>query len=237
MNQVRSVSHISLPLYSVVNVTEKQNGAVIVQASANAPLALPQWDARGRQIAPKNLRPVSELPPKYRPLFSRTFRHFNVLQSELFDVLTKTDKHLAVAAPTASGKTVLMELGIVRMLAEVEAANRLSGLAKVIYMAPLKAICNERFKEWREKFSALNLNVQLLTGDSSVEEASDAELADIIITTPEKWDTMTRRLKSDSARLIDMIQLCLVDEVHMIGDDARGATLETVVNYFSRPFF
>lgn len=57
-----------------------------------------------------------------------------------------------------------------------------------------------------------------------------ANLADasIIITTPEKWDSITRKWK-DNAKLMNMIKLFLVDEVHIL-KDTRGATLEAIVS-------
>jgi len=53
------------------------------------------------------------------------------------------------------------------------------------------------------------------------------ERADILITTPEKFDSMTRRWR-DHRELIGQVELLCVDEVHLLGED-RGATLEAVV--------
>jgi len=44
------------------------------------------------------------------------FTHFNRLQTDAFDDLYKSDENLVICAPTAAGKTVLMELGILRNL-------------------------------------------------------------------------------------------------------------------------
>ncbi|KAI7571110.1 P-loop containing nucleoside triphosphate hydrolase protein, partial [Hortaea werneckii] len=52
--------------------------------------------------------------------------------------------------------------------------------------------------------------------------------ATVIVTTPEKWDSMTRKWK-DHQKLMQMVKLFLIDEVHMLKDD-RGATLEAVVS-------
>ena len=78
-----------------------------------------------------------------------------------------------------------------------------------------------------------------LTGDTEREDSTVLRDNDIIITTPEKWDAITRKTK-DYARLVDLIRLFLVknhnmskvdrkiDEVHLLGDD-RGAVLEVVI--------
>lgn len=52
-------------------------------------------------------------------------------------------------------------------------------------MAPLKALCNEKFTDWRRKFTQFNLKCIELTGDTdSVEEFTNLETANIICTTP-----------------------------------------------------
>lgn len=51
----------------------------------------------------------------------------------------------------------------------------------------------------------------------------------IIITTPEKWDMLTRRWK-DHRSLVEVIKLFLIDEVHILNDETRGPVLEAVVS-------
>ena len=56
-----------------------------------------------------------------------------------------------IVAPTGSGKTVFMELAIIRALLH-SGSN-----SKVIYMAPTKSLCNERAKDWQLKFKPLGI--------------------------------------------------------------------------------
>lgn len=51
----------------------------------------------------------------------------------------------------------------------------------------------------------------------------------IIITTPEKWDMLTRRWR-DHRGLVEVIKLFLIDEVHILNDETRGPVLEAVVS-------
>ncbi len=67
-----------------------------------------------------------------------------------------------------------------------------------------------------------------LTGDSEKGQLRSIQNASIIITTPEKWDSMTRKWK-DHEKLMRLIKLFLIDEVHILKED-RGATLEAVVS-------
>ncbi len=121
-------------------------------------------------------------------------------------------------------------------------------------MAPLKALCSEKFNEWSDKFDKLhNLKCIELTGDT--DHNSDTEMnfidsANIICTTPvsfqkknyilsfskivfnhkkEKWDMVTRKIKDRDA-IINSIKLFLVDEVHVLGENSRGAVIEAVIS-------
>ncbi|KAJ3358463.1 Sec63 [Kappamyces sp. JEL0680] len=64
-----------------------------------------------------------------------------------------------------------------------------------------------------------------LTPFSQVQHVQKAR---IIVTTPEKWDSVTRQLR-DTGNLVKLVHLLLVDEVHSLKDGVRGATLEVVI--------
>lgn len=50
-----------------------------------------------------------------------------------------------------------------------------------------------------------------------------------MLTTPEKWDSMTRKWR-DYGTLITSVNLFLIDEVHLLNENRRGPTLEAVVS-------
>ena len=128
-----------------------------------------------------------------------------------------------LSAPTGSGKTVVLELAICRLIA----AHR-SGQFKIVYMAPTKSLCAERHADWQIKFKHLDLECAELTGDTDQAQHRNVQNASIIITTPEKWDSMTRKWK-DHIKLVQLVKLFLIDEVHIL-KESRGATLEAVVS-------
>ena len=167
------------------------------------------------------LVPLLELSDRLRLIFP--FQLFNAVQSRCFDSAYRSNYNLVVMAPTGSGKTVVLELAICRMI-ECFEMNQY----KIVYMAPTKSLCSERQRDWQIKFAALNLKSAELTGDTSQEQLKHVQTANIIITTPEKWDSMTRKWK-DHARLMQLVKLFLIDEVHILKDN-RGATLEAVVS-------
>lgn len=164
---------------------------------------------------------TSTMPDRLRQIFS--FALFNAIQSKCFDPVFNTDNNVVVSAPTGGGKTAILEMAICRLI-----QNQQSGNFKIVYQAPTKSLCSERAKDWQSKFSALGLECAELTGDTNASEMKKVASATIIVTTPEKWDSITRKW-SDHEKLLRMVKLLLVDEVHVVAD-IRGATLEAVVS-------
>jgi ATP-dependent DNA helicase HFM1/MER3 len=167
------------------------------------------------------LVPVATLPDRLQTVFP--YPTFNAVQSKCFDRVFKTDDNFVLASPTGSGKTVILELAVCRAV-----ATNATGQYKVVYQAPTKALCSERQRDWAAKFNKLGLKCAELTGDSDAGDLRNVQSANIIITTPEKWDSMTRKWK-DHEKLMRLIRVFLIDEVHIL-KEARGATLEAVVS-------
>ncbi|KAI6383298.1 hypothetical protein MCOR25_000218 [Pyricularia grisea] len=166
------------------------------------------------------ISPRDVLPDRLRAIFP--FELFNAVQSKSFASVYETNDNLVVSAPTGSGKTAIFELAICKLLSQKTDQN-----FKVIYVAPTKALCSERSRDWESKFRHLNLACAELTGDTFSTDMSRVRASQIIVTTPEKLDSITRRW-GDYRKLLDLVQLLLIDEVHFL-KDIRGATLEALV--------
>ncbi|WCJ21015.1 hypothetical protein M5689_003208 [Euphorbia peplus] len=177
------------------------------------------------------LKSVSDLPAPFRSVFG--FRYFNSLQSECFPVCFHSDVNMVVSAPTGSGKTVLFELCILRLLSRFLSQGRfihVKGTLKTIYTAPSKALVQEKLRDWNQKFGSLGINCLELTGDNEFYNIKTVQEADIILTTPEKFDAVTRyRIKDGGLCFFSDIALLLIDEVHLLSDP-RGAALEAIVS-------
>jgi len=162
-----------------------------------------------------------ELPDRFRSVF--THPNFNAMQSKCFRTIYRTNDNFVLSSPTGSGKTVILELAICRLILGFQ-----TGLFKIVYQAPTKSLCSERQRDWQKRFGPLGLECAELTGDTSMSELRTIQNAEIIVTTPEKWDSMTRKWK-DHEKLMKLVKLFLIDEVHILKED-RGATLEAVVS-------
>ncbi|ODV78726.1 DNA-directed DNA polymerase [Suhomyces tanzawaensis NRRL Y-17324] len=164
--------------------------------------------------------------PTIESIYAKRFRYFNPMQTMAFHSLYNSNSSVFVGSPTGSGKTVVAELAI------WHAFNEFPG-SKVVYIAPMKALVRERVDDWTERICK-NTSFKLveLTGDS-LPEAKQVREADIIITTPEKFDGISRNWQT--RKFVQQVSLVIMDEIHLLASD-RGPILEMIVsrmNYIS----
>lgn len=159
----------------------------------------------------------------------------NPMQSCVFDVAFHNRDNMLVCAPTGAGKTNVAMLATVSHFRDVGlvpgkdvSANMETGGKKVVYIAPMKALAQEVVSKFHSKLNpSLRLIVRELTGDMQLTRA-EAESANVIVTTPEKWDVVTRKSGNDEKSLGNQCGLLIIDEVHLLADE-RGAVIESVV--------
>lgn len=72
----------------------------------------------------------------------------------------------------------------------------------------------------------LNKRVVELTGDVSPDVRAIIA-ADVIVTTPEKWDGISRSWQTRN--YVKDVALIVIDEIHLLGED-RGPVLEVIVS-------
>lgn len=84
----------------------------------------------------------------------------------------------------------------------------------------MKALVRERVKDWTARLTGpMRLKLVELTGDNTPDTRTIRD-ADIIITTPEKWDGISRSWQTRS--YVRQVALVIIDEIHLLGGD-RGS--------------
>lgn len=135
-------------------------------------------------------------------------------QEEAINAGLLEGKNLLAAIPTASGKTLIAELAMVRSILEG---------GKALYIVPLRALAAEKHAEF-SKLSSVGISVGISTGDFDVRDEGLGE-HDIIVATCEKVDSLIR----NGASWIGELTCVVLDEVHLIDSPTRGPTLEMTV--------
>lgn len=158
--------------------------------------------------------------PALEELYGQRFQFFNPMQTQIFHLLYHTPANVLLGSPTGSGKTVAAELAMWWAFREKPGS-------KVVYIAPMKALVRERVQDWRKRLTGpMGLKLVELTGDNTPDTRTIRD-ADIIITTPEKWDGISRSWQTRD--YVRKVSLVIIDEIHLLGGD-RGPILEIIVS-------
>jgi pre-mRNA-splicing helicase BRR2 len=198
-----------------------------------------------RSVAPpgEKLVPIADLPEWTRDAF-KGMKMLNRVQSKMADVALRSSENVLLCAPTGAGKTNVAMLSILNILAQYrkESADDMmnedeSGKAskhegtlnlsafKIVYVAPMKALVQEVVKNFSKRLAPYGIQVRELSGDSSLTRQQISE-TQMIVTTPEKWDIVTRQ--GEGRAYTQLVRLVIIDEIHLLHDD-RGPVLESIV--------
>ncbi|KAL1410863.1 putative steryl acetyl hydrolase mug81 [Vanrija albida] len=177
---------------------------------------------------------IRSLPPLARGCFPG-YTSLNRMQSVVHPIAMGTNENMLVCAPTGAGKTDVALMTIIRVLqshVKEGPSSHSSGFTidkdkfKVIYVAPMKALAAEITRKFGKKLAWLGIKVRELTGDMQMTRQEIAE-TQVIVTTPEKWDVVTRK-PTGEGELASKVRLLIIDEVHLLNEE-RGAVIETIV--------
>ena len=139
-------------------------------------------------------------PPIKYPFELDEFQKRSILRLE-------NHQNVLVCAHTSSGKTVVAEYGI--------ALGKRNG-KRVLYTSPIKALSNQKFREFKKKFG----DVGILTGDVSI----NPEAQCLIMTTEILQSSLYK-----NSELLNQVEWVVFDEVHYINDNERGHVWEEIL--------
>jgi helicase len=163
---------------------------------------------------------INNLPlPNYFTQKYQSYVKLHPIQEKSISAGLLNDKSLLVCAPTASGKTFVASMAIAKHLGE----------GKAIYVVPLRALANEKFKEYQKMLEGTEYKVVMSTGDIDSKSGYLANY-DLLILTSEKLDSLIRHKVS----WLSEIKLVVIDEIHLLNDKSRGPTLEIIITLLKR---
>ncbi len=157
------------------------------------------------------------------------FDYFNPMQSSVVEVLEE-DCNVIITSPTASGKTIAMELFVAQSF-----KDHPDECAMCLF--PLKSLTEEKLGEWSDpEHSFSSKKIIPITGDHSLSEEKKEGLktTNIVVATSEMLDSKTRNFKFN--KWLERIKILVVDESHLIGAEKRGPKLESALMRFCKHF-
>ncbi|KAJ2768290.1 Pre-mRNA splicing, partial [Coemansia nantahalensis] len=166
--------------------------------------------------------------PEWTHVSFQGVAELNRVQSRVFPTAFGSDDNMLICAPTGAGKTNCAALTMLRTIAQFRdgATGQIDADAfKMVYIAPMKALVSEMAGSFAKRLEPLGLRVAELTGDSQLTKQQISE-TQLIVTTPEKWDVVTR--KGGEGSYTALVRLVVIDEIHLLHDD-RGPVLEALV--------
>lgn len=197
--------------------TKKGREEVIVPAPA------PKQMSKGERLIK-----IDELPEWAQKGFAGA-QALNRIQSQVYPVAFESDENMLLCAPTGAGKTNCAMLTILREIGKhIDETTGLINLQnfKIIYVAPMKALVAEMVGNFQSRLSSYEITVAELTGDRQLSKQQISE-TQIIVTTPEKWDIITR--KATDVSYTKLVRLLIIDEIHLL-HDSRGPVLEAIIS-------
>ncbi|HEX4706487.1 MAG TPA: DEAD/DEAH box helicase, partial [Candidatus Udaeobacter sp.] len=149
----------------------------------------------------------------------------------------QSGRHVLISAPTGSGKTLAAFLASLDALFRQGAEAELPDETQVVYVSPLKALSNDIRKNLQEPLAGIrallhqtngreiDVRAEVRTGDTTAaqRQALIKKPPHILVTTPESLYLL---LTSDSGRrMLRTARTLILDEIHAVVDDRRGAHL------------
>lgn len=169
---------------------------------------------------------IPELPKWAQKGFAGMER-LNRIQSRIYETAMNTPENMLLCAPTGAGKTNCAMLTIMREiglnLREDGSVN--TDAFKIVYVAPMKSLVQEMVLNFGKRLEPYGMTVRELSGDSQLTKQQINE-TQLIVTTPEKWDIITR--KAGDRTYTQLVSLVIIDEIHLL-HDSRGPVLESIV--------
>ena len=143
------------PQYFVRVVSDSWLGSETIIPVSFKHLLLPDKHPPPTELLDLQPLPASALKQDgFDVLYAPRIKHFNPVQTQVFQCLYNTDDNALIGAPTGSGKTVCAEFAILRMLNKLNKNE--ADVVRCVYMAPTPELARERVCRTGARGSATN---------------------------------------------------------------------------------
>lgn len=185
-------------------------------------LILPQRFPPSTQLLDLQPMPLAAIDiPNLMKIYGNEFKTLNAIQTQVFPSLCKNNESLLICGPSGSGKKVCAEIAMMKFLANPASTG------KILYVAPHEDVVLKIYRSWQVKFGKFwEKDVCLLQGDLTADLAL-MENSDIIVSSVENWDLISRRWKL--RKVVHQISLAIFDDLHMVGS-SLGPTYEIIIS-------
>ena len=225
-------------LLDLENIAFHQGGFLMANKKCELPTGSYRHHSKGYEevhvpaLKAAPLRPgeelvkISAMPDWAQPAF-KGMTQLNRVQSKVYETALFTPENILLCAPTGAGKTNVAMLTILQQIAQNrnEDGSINHSNYKIVYVAPMKALVAEVVGNLSNRLQHYDVKVKELSGDQTLTR-QQIEETQIIVTTPEKWDIITR--KSGDRTYTQLVKLLIIDEIHLLHDN-RGPVLESIV--------
>src|SRR5690349_15912616 len=180
--------------------------------------------------------PLTRFHPLIAEWFQASVGSPTDVQAEAWPAI-QSGRDALIAAPTGSGKTFAAFLSSIDRLFTQALARELDDRTQVLYVSPLKALSNDIQKNLRQPLAEIGeaalqagllmpeLRVLVRTGDTPMADRQQMlkRPPHILVTTPESLFILLTAEKS--RRLLQTVRTVIVDEIHALAPNKRGAHL------------
>jgi len=200
--KIRKLKNYGIPPY-ILNIWEKDP----------SPYLLPLQEEAVRNYGILNCGGNEEGRMQYAPTEGNDKRE---------DARNDSDKNLLVIAPTSSGKTFIGEMAAIAQVIHLQ---------KTIYLVPLRALADEKYRHFKNLYSHCGIDMVISTRDRSEDDhhiiSGDYDVA---IMAYEKFNYFCLMCP----RFLDIVSLVIIDEMQLINDSKWGPLLESMVNHIDK---
>lgn len=155
--------------------------------------------------------------PYLLPIQEEAVRNYGIL-----DFRKDKNQNLLVIAPTSSGKTFIGEMAAIAQAIHLQ---------KTIYLVPLRALADEKYRHFKDLYSHCGIDMVISTRDRSKDDHNIISGDyDVAVMAYEKFNYFCLM----SPRFLDIVSLVIIDEMQLINDSKWGPLLESMVNHIDK---